>query len=172
MSQVLVEMDGFSTRHNVIVLAATNRPEVLDPAALRAGRFDRKLEIDAPDLEGREQLFRTLLEKVKLQEKIEVVAPLMAKLTPGFVPADIVNVLNEAALRAAKFNRSSVSQEDLSAAVDRSLMGVGRRKKISQTDLNITAIHEAGHALVCALPETACRGSSVSCVRWRRPLMA
>jgi ATP-dependent Zn protease len=159
VSQVLLEMDRFNASHNVIVLAATNRPEVLDPAALRAGRFDRRVEIDAPDLEGREQLFRTLLEKVKLQEKIEVVAPLMAKLTPGFVPADIMTVLNEAALRAARFNRSSVSQEDLSAAVDRALTGIGTTRNLTEADLKINAVHEAGHALVGCVPESAC-GSS------------
>jgi AFG3 family protein len=155
-------MDGLlKTAATVLVLASTNRPEVLDTACTRAGRFDRKLQIGPPDLEGREQLFKKLLGKFKMQDDIDLVAPVMAKLTPGLAGADIGTVVNEAALRAAMLNRTGLTQEDLSWAADRGLSGIGKKDKISQAELNNTAIHESGHAVVSPFPPA-----------WVRPVAA
>jgi AFG3 family protein len=148
LNQLLTEMDGFDSSDNVIVLASTNRPEVLDKAVLRPGRFDRKVSIDPPDADGRERHFRRLLSKFKTEDDPERLCRLMARLTPGYVGAEIANVVNEAALRAAKRNQTAVTEEDLTWAAERTGFGIEKSRKVSSAQLNRTAVHETGHALV------------------------
>ena len=146
LNQLLVEMDGFNSDTGVILMAATNRPDVLDNALLRPGRFDRQIGIDRPDLKGREQIFKVHLQKIKLGSDVE--ASKLAAQTPGFVGADIMNVCNEAALIAARKNKDAVNMSDFQDAVDRVIGGLEKKNKIiSPEEKKVIAYHEAGHAV-------------------------
>jgi len=146
LNQLLVEMDGFSSEKGVIIVAATNRPDVLDTALLRPGRFDRQISIDKPDLKGREQIFKVHLKTIKLSGSVDVYK--LASLTPGFVGADIANICNEAALIAARKDKSDVDMQDFNDAIDRAIGGLEKRNKlILPEEKNIIAYHEAGHAI-------------------------
>jgi cell division protease FtsH len=150
LNQLLVEMDGFETNDGVIVLAATNRPDVLDPALLRPGRFDRQIVVDRPDVRGREEIIKIHVRKVPLASDVEL--SLIARGTPGFSGADLANLVNEAALYGARYNREAVTQEDFEVAKDKVLMGTERRSLvISDEERRAAAYHEAGHALVAHL---------------------
>src|SRR5829696_6030876 len=146
LNQLLVEMDGFGTDTGIIVLAATNRPDVLDTALLRPGRFDRQISIDKPDLKGREAIFKVHLKPIKVSEKVDVHK--LAEQTPGFAGADIANICNEAALIAARKGKEHVEMEDFQDAVDRVIGGLEKKNKIiSPEEKKIIAYHEAGHAI-------------------------
>lgn len=146
LNSLLVEMDGFGTDSGVIVLAATNRPDVLDSALLRAGRFDRQISIDKPDIVGREAIFKVHLKPIKTSPDID--PKKLAAQTPGFAGAEIANVCNEAALIAARRNKSAVDMEDFQDAIDRTIGGLEKRNKIiSPEEKKIVAYHEAGHAV-------------------------
>ena len=147
LNQILVEMDGFDTDIHVIILAATNRPDILDPALMRPGRFDRRVVIDRPDIRGREAIFRVHMRGKPLGPDVKV--PILAKATPGFVGADIENTVNEAALLAARRNRKSIGMSEFQEAIERVQLGPERRSRImSPQEREITAFHEAGHAVV------------------------
>ena len=149
LNQLLVEMDGFPTTANVVVLGGTNRADVLDKALLRPGRFDRQVSIDRPDINGREEIFRVHLKKIKLDKPIDHYSERLAALTPGFAGADIANVCNEAALIAARTNKESVSMVDFENAVDRVIGGLEKKNKvISVQERKTVAYHEAGHAVI------------------------
>jgi len=146
LNQLLVEMDGFGTDSGIIILAATNRPDVLDTALLRPGRFDRQISIDKPDLVGREQIFKVHLKPLKLAEGVD--AKKLSAQTPGFAGAEIANVCNEAALIAARRNKEAVDMQDFQDAVDRVIGGLEKKNKIiSPEEKRIVAYHEAGHAI-------------------------
>jgi AFG3 family protein len=146
LNQLLVEMDGFGTDVGIIVLAATNRPDVLDTALLRPGRFDRQISIDKPDVKGREAIFKVHLKPIKVSEKVDIHK--LAEQTPGFAGADIANVCNEAALIAARKNKAAVDMSDFQDAVDRVIGGLEKKNKIiSPDEKRIIAYHEAGHAV-------------------------
>ncbi|MEM9173802.1 MAG: ATP-dependent zinc metalloprotease FtsH [Myxococcota bacterium] len=150
LNQLLVEMDGFESNEGVIMIAATNRPDVLDPALLRPGRFDRRVVVPRPDLKGRLEILKIHTRRVPLADDVDL--ELQARGTPGFVGADLQNLVNEAALLAARRNASRVAHEDFENAKDKVLMGTERRSMImSDEDKRITAYHEAGHALVALL---------------------
>ncbi len=147
LNQILVEMDGFSTDTHVIILAATNRPDILDPALMRPGRFDRRVVIDRPDVRGREAIFKVHLKGKPVANNINVTT--LAKSTPGFVGADIENTVNEAALLAARRNRKSITMSEFHEAVERVQLGPERKSRlISDEEKEVIAYHEAGHALV------------------------
>lgn len=147
LNQLLVEMDGFDTDSGVIIMAATNRPDVLDSALLRAGRFDRQIAVDKPDIKAREAIFKVHLGKITLGKDVSIER--LAEQTPGFVGADIMNVCNEAALIAARRNKESVEMVDFQYAIDRVILGLERKSKIiSPEEKKIIAYHEAGHAVV------------------------
>jgi cell division protease FtsH len=149
LNQLLVEMDGFESNDGVILIAATNRPDVLDPALLRPGRFDRRVIVDRPDIRGREEILRVHSKKVPLAEDVNL--PILARGTPGFTGADLANMVNEAALTAARFNRKAVHMFDFEVAKDKVLMGAERKSMLlSEDDKRDTAYHEAGHVLVAA----------------------
>ena len=149
LNQLLVEMDGFSSSSNVVVLAGTNRPDILDKALLRPGRFDRQISIDRPDIRGREQIFRVHLKRVTLDHDVGYYSERLAALTPGFAGADIANVVNEAALVAARRDRKAVGMAEFEAAVDRVIGGLEKKNKvISAEERRTVALHEAGHAVV------------------------
>ncbi len=149
LNQLLVEMDGFESNDGVILIAATNRPDVLDPALLRPGRFDRRVIVDRPDIRGREEVLRVHSKKVPLAEDVNL--PVLARGTPGFSGADLANMVNEAALTAARFNRKAVHMYDFEVAKDKVLMGAERKSMLlSEDDKRDTAYHEAGHVLVAA----------------------
>lgn len=146
LNQLLVEMDGFGTDSGIIVLAATNRPDVLDSALLRPGRFDRQISIDKPDLAGREAIFKVHLKPIKISKSLDIHK--LAEQTPGFAGADIANVCNEAALIAARKNKEAVDMQDFQDAVDRVIGGLEKKNKIiSPDEKRIIAFHEAGHAI-------------------------
>ncbi len=146
LNSLLVEMDGFSTDSGVIILAATNRPDVLDNALLRPGRFDRQISIDKPDIKGREQIFRVHLKPIKVAKDID--SKKLAAQTPGFAGAEIANVCNEAALIAARKNKKQVDMQDFQDAIDRVIGGLEKKNKIiSPEEKKIVAYHEAGHAV-------------------------
>jgi cell division protease FtsH len=146
LNQLLVEMDGFSTDKGVILMAATNRPDVLDSALLRPGRFDRQIGIDRPDLRGREAIFKVHLKNIKTGD--DIVPEALAEMTPGFAGADIANVCNEAALVAARRNKTAVDMDDFNHALDRVIGGLEKKNKlISPEEKKIIAYHEAGHAV-------------------------
>ena len=146
LNQLLVEMDGFSTDKGVILMAATNRPDVLDTALLRPGRFDRQIGIDRPDLKGREQIFIVHLKHIKTSSEVNAVT--LAEMTPGFAGADIANICNEAALIAARRNKKAVDLDDFNYALDRVIGGLEKKNKlISPEEKKIIAYHEAGHAI-------------------------
>jgi cell division protease FtsH len=150
LNQLLVEMDGFEGKEGVIILAATNRPDVLDPALLRPGRFDRQIVVPTPDLKGREQILKVHVKIVQLDERVSLET--IARGTPGFTGADLANLVNEAALLAARKKKDSVEEDDFEEAKDKVLMGVARRSLIiSEKEKKNTAYHEAGHALVAKL---------------------
>jgi cell division protease FtsH len=150
LNQLLVEMDGFSQTESIIVVAATNRPDILDPALLRPGRFDRQVVVGNPDIRGREQILRVHAKKVALEADVDMRS--IARGTPGFSGADLANLVNEAALIAARAGRTAIRTQDLDAARDRVLMGV-ERKSVAMSDKErvACAYHEAGHAVVAAL---------------------
>jgi AFG3 family protein len=146
LNQLLVEMDGFGGDSGIIILAATNRPDVLDTALLRPGRFDRQISIDKPDLKGREAIFKVHLKPIKISSRLDIYK--LAEQTPGFAGADIANVCNEAALIAARKGKDSVEMEDFQDAVDRVIGGLEKKNKIiSPEEKRIIAYHEAGHAI-------------------------
>ena len=150
LNALLVEMDGFESNEGVILIAATNRPDVLDPALLRPGRFDRRVVVPRPDVKGREEILRVHTRKVPLSEDVEL--SVIARGTPGFSGADLANLVNESALWAARQNRKFVAMSDFEMSKDKVLMGVERRSMIlSDEEKRNTAYHEAGHALVAAL---------------------
>ncbi len=154
LNQLLTEMDGFGTNSGVIVLAATNRADILDKALMRAGRFDRQIEVGLPDLPEREAIFNVHLKKLKLEEGLD--RSFLAKQTPGFSGADIANVCNEAALIAARHDKKAIGKEDFLAAVDRIIGGLEKKNKIiTATEKRTIAYHEAGHATVSWLLEHA-----------------
>ena len=149
LNQLLVEMDGFESNEGVILMAATNRPDVLDPALLRPGRFDRRVVVNRPDVRGREEILRVHTRKIPLADDVDL--SVLARGTPGFSGADLANMVNEAALAAARQNRKAVLQFDFELAKDKVLMGVERKSLIlSDEEKKVTAYHEAGHALVAA----------------------
>jgi cell division protease FtsH len=147
---LLVEMDGFESNEGVILIAATNRPDVLDPALLRPGRFDRRVVVARPDVKGREEILRVHTRKVPISDDVEL--SIIARGTPGFSGADLANLVNEAALWAARQNRKFVMMVDFEMSKDKVLMGVERKSMIlSDEEKRNTAYHEAGHALVAAM---------------------
>ncbi|MCG7548239.1 ATP-dependent zinc metalloprotease FtsH [Pseudoalteromonas sp. Of7M-16] len=147
LNQMLVEMDGFEGNEGIIVIAATNRPDVLDPALLRPGRFDRQVVVGLPDVRGREQILNVHMRKVPLDSNVE--ASLIARGTPGFSGADLANLVNEAALFAARGNKRKVSMAEFDAAKDKIMMGAERKSMVmSEKEKEMTAYHEAGHAIV------------------------
>ncbi len=146
LNQLLVEMDGFGSEKGIILVAATNRPDVLDPALLRPGRFDRQIHVDRPDLKEREQIFKVHVKNIKLEDGLDLSK--LAALTPGFVGADIANICNEAALIAARSNKDSIGLDDFNAAIDRVIGGLEKKNKIiSPDEKKRIAYHEAGHAV-------------------------
>lgn len=150
LNQLLVEMDGFEANEGVILIAATNRPDVLDPALLRPGRFDRRVVVPRPDVRGREEILRVHSRRVPLDETVDIAT--LARATPGFSGADLENLVNEAALLAARSNKDKVDMKDFELSKDKVLMGAERRSMIlSQDEKRNTAYHEAGHALVARL---------------------
>ncbi|MBD3375128.1 ATP-dependent zinc metalloprotease FtsH [candidate division KSB1 bacterium] len=150
LNQLLVEMDGFETNEGVILLAATNRPDVLDSALLRPGRFDRQIVVDRPDVRGREGILKVHMRKIPTTNTIDMTV--LAKATPGFSGADLANMVNEAALLAARKNKTKVDMEDMEEAKDKVLMGTERKSMIiSDDEKRTTAVHEAGHAIVAML---------------------
>jgi cell division protease FtsH len=154
LNQLLVEMDGFETGGQVILIAATNRPDVLDPALLRPGRFDRQIAVDRPDLKGREEILKVHAKTKPLSDEVDLIT--YARRTPGFTGADLANVLNEAALLAAREEKKVISNNQIDEAIDRVMAGPQRKSRImSDEERRVTAYHEAGHALVAhALPHT------------------
>jgi cell division protease FtsH len=154
LNQLLVEMDGFESNEGVILIAATNRPDVLDPALLRPGRFDRRVVVSLPDIGGREEILRVHTRKIPLAEDVNL--SILARGTPGFSGADLANLVNEAALNAARHNRKTVLMYDFELAKDKVLMGAERRSMIlTDEEKKVTAYHEAGHALVAVLSPNA-----------------
>lgn len=149
LNSLLVEMDGFDGHEGVIIIAATNRPDVLDNALLRPGRFDRQVTIDLPDLNGRHEILQVHAKKIALSEEVNL--EYVARNTPGFSGADLANLLNEGALIAARYNKKVVEMQDLDEARDKISFGRERRKLMDEEDRKITAYHEAGHALVQAV---------------------
>jgi cell division protease FtsH len=146
LNQLLVEMDGFGGDTGIIILAATNRPDVLDTALLRPGRFDRQISIDRPDVTGREQIFKVHLKPIKVSQTLDIHK--LAEQTPGFAGADIANVCNEAALIAARKSKDAVDMSDFQDAIDRVIGGLEKKNKlISPEEKEIIAYHEAGHAI-------------------------
>ncbi|HEC68844.1 MAG TPA: ATP-dependent zinc metalloprotease FtsH [Candidatus Omnitrophica bacterium] len=153
LNQLLVEMDGFEPNEGIIVMAATNRPDVLDPALLRPGRFDRHIVIDRPDIKGREQILKVHTKKIKLDPSVDLTS--IARQTPGFSGADLANLCNEAALLAARRNKKAVGKEEMEEAIERVMAGPQRKSRIiSKKEKEIVAVHESGHALLSViLPE-------------------
>ncbi len=149
LNQLLVEMDGFDSRKGVIIMAATNRPEILDPALLRPGRFDRHVVVDKPDRKEREAILKIHAKNVKLAKDVDL--SIIAARTPGFVGADLANIVNEAALLAARKDKNAVEMKDFEEAIDRAIGGLEKKQRVlSDQERKIVAYHEAGHALVAA----------------------
>ena len=154
LNQLLVEMDGFESNEGVILIAATNRPDVLDPALLRPGRFDRRVVVARPDVRGREEILRVHTRKIPIGDDVDL--SILARGTPGFSGADLANMVNEAALNAARQNRKAVYMYDFELAKDKGLMGAERKSMLlSDHEKKVTAYHEAGHALVAAMRDHA-----------------
>jgi cell division protease FtsH len=149
LNQLLAEMDGFDPRKGIVVMSATNRPEVLDPALLRAGRFDRRVVVDRPDVQGREAILRLHARAVKLAADVDL--KVVAARTTGFAGADLANLVNEATLLAARRDRREVSMGDFEEAIDRVLAGLKRKRVMSQREREMVACHEAGHAIVASV---------------------
>ena len=147
LNQLLVEMDGFESNDGVILIASTNRPDVLDPALLRPGRFDRRVMVGRPDVKGRDAILKVHTRKIPLDENVDI--NVIARGTPGFTGADLANIVNEAALNAARFNKKVVTMTDFEIAKDKVLMGAERKSMVlSDSEKKLTAYHEAGHTLV------------------------
>ncbi len=150
LNQLLAEMDGFDPNTGVIIMAATNRPEILDPALLRPGRFDRQVLVDRPDLKGREEILRIHARNITLSPSVDL--KVIASRTPGFVGADLANIINEAALLAARKNKESVEMADIEEAIDRVVAGLEKKNRLmSKKEKEIVAFHESGHAIVASL---------------------
>ena len=150
LNQLLAEMDGFAPNAGVIIMAATNRPEILDPALLRPGRFDRHVLVDRPDLNGREEILKIHTRNIKLSPEIDL--KVIASRTPGFVGADLANIVNEAALLAARKNKEGVEMADIEEAIDRVVAGLEKRNRLmSKKEKEIVAYHESGHAIMASL---------------------
>src|SRR5436309_119403 len=163
LNQLLAELDGFDTQKGVMILAATNRPEILDPALLRPGRFDRQVVLDRPDLKGREKILRVHIRDVKPAPGLEL--SMVAARTPGFVGADLANLVNEAALHAARQGKDAVDMSDFDEAIDRVVGGLERKSRvINPKEKEIVAHHEAGHALVAESREHADRVAKISVI--------
>ena len=163
LNQILVEMDGFDTNANIIVIAATNRPDILDPALLRPGRFDRRVVLDAPDIRGRTEILKVHAKGKPLEEEVDFEQ--VAKQTVGFNGADLANLVNESAILAARRNKKSITSEEFAESIDRVIAGPERRSRvISDREKEITAFHEAGHALVAHLLPNADRPYKVTIV--------
>jgi len=163
LNQLLAEMDGFDTRKGVIVMAATNRPETLDPALMRPGRFDRQIVVDRPDVRGREAILAVHTKKVKVASNIDLKS--IASRTPGFTGADLQNLINEAALHAAKVDRKEVTMEDFDLSIDRVIAGIEKRSRIlAPRERDRVAHHEAGHAIVAASTTGADRVHKISII--------
>jgi len=163
LNQLLAEMDGFGTDTPVIVLAATNRPEILDAALLRAGRFDRQVLVDKPDFDGRLAILKVHSKGVKLSKKVDLT--IVAKQTAGLAGADLANIINEAALLAGRFNKKEIEQADLLESIERSFVGLEKKnRKISEVEKRIVAYHESGHALMAELTKGATRVTKVSII--------
>ena len=163
LNQLLAEMDGFGTDTPIIVLAATNRPETLDAALLRAGRFDRQVLVDKPDFEGRLAILKVHSKDVKLDSNVDL--EIVAKQTAGLAGADLANIINEAALLAGRANKKTIEQSDLLEAIERSFVGLEKKnRKINETEKKIVAFHESGHALMAELTKGATRVTKVSII--------
>ena len=163
LNQLLAEMDGFGTDTPVIVLAATNRPETLDAALLRAGRFDRQVLVDKPDYDGRLAILKVHSKSVKLDPSVDL--KIVAKQSAGLAGADLANIINEAALLAGRFNKKTIEQSDLLESIERSFVGLEKKnRKISEVEKRIVAYHESGHALMAELTEGATRVTKVSII--------
>jgi cell division protease FtsH len=163
LNQLLAEMDGFGTNTPVIVLAATNRPEVLDPALMRAGRFDRQVLVDKPDFEGRLAILKIHSKDVKLSDEIDMHE--IAKATAGLAGADLANIINEAALLAGRQGKKAIEQSDLMEAIERAFVGLEKKnRKINELEKKIVSYHESGHALMAELTEGATRVTKVSII--------
>ena len=163
LNQLLAEMDGFGTDTPVIVLAATNRPEILDAALLRAGRFDRQVLVDKPDFDGRLAILKVHSKGVKLSRKVDL--SVVAKQTAGLAGADLANIINEGALLAGRANKKEIDQSDLLEAIERSFVGLEKKnRKISEVEKRIVAYHESGHALMAELTKGATRVTKVSII--------
>jgi cell division protease FtsH len=163
LNQLLAEMDGFGSDTPVIVLAATNRPEVLDPALLRAGRFDRQVLVDKPDFEGRLAILKIHSKDVKLSPDVDLEE--IAKATAGLAGADLANIINEAALLAGRQNKKQIEQSDLMEAIERAFVGLEKKnRKINELEKRIVSYHESGHALMAELTEGATRVTKVSII--------
>ncbi len=152
LNQLLIELDGFESKQGIILMASTNRPDVLDPALVRPGRFDRHISVPAPDLKGREEILKVHAKKVKLGEAVDL--KIIAKGTPGFVGADLANVVNEAALLAARADKEAVEPVDMEEAIERVIAGPQKKSRImSKHELQVIAAHEVGHTLVARLTD-------------------
>ena len=163
LNQLLAEMDGFDTKAGVIIMGATNRPEILDPALLRPGRFDRHVLVDRPDIKGREEILDVHVRGVKVAKTVDL--KVVAARTPGFVGADLANLVNEAALLAARKGKSSVSMEEFEEAIDRVVAGLEKKKRVmSKKEKEIVAFHETGHALMAESLETADQVHKISII--------
>ena len=163
LNQLLVEMDGFDTNTGVIIMSATNRPETLDPALLRPGRFDRQVVVDRPDLNGREAILVIHSKGVRLDENVELKS--IAAMTPGFVGADLANIINEAALLAARRNKDNVGMNEIEEAIERVMAGLEKKKRlISKKEKEIVAHHECGHALVASTLKTTDKVKKISII--------
>jgi cell division protease FtsH len=177
LNQLLVEMDGFETNEGVILIAATNRPDVLDPALLRPGRFDRQVVVPRPDVKGREEILRVHARRIPLAPNVEL--KVLARGTPGFSGADLANLVNEAALLAARRDKNAVTELELDEAIDRASLGLERKSRVlSESEKERTAVHEMGHALVALSSEDldplhrvsiVPRGTAALGVTWVRP---
>ena len=163
LNQLLAEMDGFDSNEPVIVLAATNRPEVLDPALLRPGRFDRQVLVDKPDFEGRVEILKVHVKKIKIAKDVNLEE--IAKMTAGLAGADLANIVNEAALLAGRKNKKEVTQEEFVEAVERQIAGLEKKsRRLNEKDKKIVAYHESGHAVVAEVTEKARKVKKVSIV--------
>ncbi len=163
LNQLLVQMDGFDTKSGVIIMAATNRPEILDPALLRPGRFDRHVALDRPDIRGREQILRVHAKRLSLGSDVDLAA--VAAKTAGLAGADLANIVNEAALHAARENKASVEMSDFDQAVDRAVAGLEKKSRVmTPKERETVAYHEAGHALVAESRTTADKVAKISII--------
>ena len=157
LNQLLAEMDGFDARKGVIIMGATNRPEVLDPALLRPGRFDRQVLVDKPDVRGREEILRIHAKTVKLADGVDL--KVIAARTAGFAGADLANLVNEAALLAARKDKTAVEMKDFDEAIDRLIAGLEKKRVMSDKERRIVAYHESGHAIVATRAARARSGA-------------